>query len=214
MSGPFAGRSPIYAGAWAGRPNPAALPDGAGMFVTDVGVNGGSDWRVASGVWRLANPTIIRWLEAPVTGLAQLAEQNLWQFSLPRSLIAAFRQYGLTAVVSKSGPNDAATSIYRIGTNGGVALDTGILTINWNTSDRARSWGHMRIFNTTLNRDENHTVAIAASEYQNSSGTAAYPTTPVNIASDVPVFYTWSCTMSSTLGPDTLTLQRAKLEAW
>lgn len=118
---------PIYAGAWAGRPDASVQPDRTRMWVTDIGANGGTWWRAVAGVWRLESPAVLLVSKTSFVGVANsTAEQLLATYGpLPRSALDNLRHYSVSFAVSKSGVATTFQANIREGTTGTLA-DTSV----------------------------------------------------------------------------------------
>lgn len=119
-------------GTWATRPDVSGMADGTRVFITDIGANGGSEWRVASGILRLAAPTLLR-SPAPATGIASAGtDQYFPLISVPQSVLRHLRWFELMAIMSKSGVAGNVSTQLLEGLTGTVSdtlfLNTGIWT--------------------------------------------------------------------------------------
>lgn len=78
MSGPFAGRSPIYVGAWAGRPSASTVPAGSTLTITEALAPGGQvvhQWYSTGTHWKPLHPILAASKFGITDGVAQTAIQ-------------------------------------------------------------------------------------------------------------------------------------------
>jgi hypothetical protein len=165
----------VHVGPWVARPDAAILPDGARMWVSDVGANGGTDWRVAAGVWRLTGAQILA-MAAPATGVANAGtDQYLAQLILPQSALRHLRWFELLIAVGKTGVAGNCSLQLREGVNGSgldpLFFNTGIFS----AANLFTNIGDVRRWDVATSRFARYVATQNVHRLSGNVSTIAYP---------------------------------------
>lgn len=102
---------------WENKPAPATFGVGR-IFISDVGINGGSWWRCTGTAYVPDQPITLHRLLTPFTSTNGTAEEVFAVSGpIPAGVLDIGRQISITCALNKSASTESTANLFKIGTN-------------------------------------------------------------------------------------------------
>lgn len=184
---------------WTARPNPASVPIGSILPVTDIGFGGRSYWWNDGTNWNSTGDVFLYLSNTQVLGVngqSGVAQKLGLSIAIPRSVLASLRYFEIFALWSKSGTTDAASNISIYLGPSGTSSDSSILSTSvFSASNRQASTSSTMRYNSSLGKAHIANVSQNNALTTGSTSTTAYPDKLTAVLSDVDQFISLYLTM-------------------